>query len=580
MPRGSALQLIQDLARFRLLASAIAGRHLEVVSADPGDTTWTDGVTVFVESGVPARRQLLLIVVQASLLGAGSLQAEVLSAISSRAALARRYLAVEGHRALAAQGMLLPPPVTAIVDPATAARSDSPAASLAVARSNDPIPESPDLFGTIRPRQVRMTAQQAAGHPGVAGRHVARAGGKDVLGDLDDEDPADARPRLDLLSSPVGGSGVLGRLLKKMLGGARSQRDGEPGADAPTHWSARPSRARRTVSVTASRASSGEVGVPGERSSTTLPEWDVYRSEYRPGWCTVVEDTPETAELASCEVPNTRGLRRALGRLGMEFERCHRQLQGDEIDVDAAVELCVEMKAGSAADEAVYREAQRRRHDLSVLVLLDVSGSAGEPSTSGVPVHEHQRAAAAALLSTLHELGNRVALYAFRSRGRRSVQVMPLKRFSDGFEAVALRRLGGLIPGAYTRLGAAIRHGAGVLERECGTARRLLVVISDGFAYDHGYEGVYGEADARRALAEARKRGTGCLCISVGANTEVAALRRVFGTAAHGSVARTQELPTVVGPLFRGALASAELQRRTSQRGARAWRAPSDRRSA
>lgn len=137
------------------MASAIAGRHVEVVSADPADTSWTDGVSVFVESGVPARRQLQLIVVQASLLGAGSLQAEVLGAISSRASLARRYLAVEGHRALAAQGLLVPPPTAAIVDPAMAARADSPAASLAVARGDDPIPEPPDLFGAIRPRRGR-----------------------------------------------------------------------------------------------------------------------------------------------------------------------------------------------------------------------------------------------------------------------------------------------------------------------------------------------------------------------------------------------------------------------------------------
>ena len=36
-----------------------------------------------------------------------------------------------------------------------------------------------------------------------------------------------------------------------------------------------------------------------------------------------------------------------------------------------------------------------------------------------------------------------------------------------------------------------------VLEQRSGTPRRLLVVLSDGFAYDHGYEGRYGEADAR-----------------------------------------------------------------------------------
>jgi nitric oxide reductase activation protein len=129
-----------------------------------------------------------------------------------------------------------------------------------------------------------------------------------------------------------------------------------------------------------------------------------------------------------------------------------------------------------------------------------------------------------------------------------------------------MQRLAGCVPGAYTRLGAAIRHSGAVLEREAGTSRRLLVVLSDGFAYDHGYEGAYGEADARRALAEGRRRGTGCLCLSVGAATDAAALRRVFGTAAHAVVPRTEQLPGVIGPLFRFAIGSSEAQRRTTQR--------------
>jgi nitric oxide reductase activation protein len=115
-------------------------------------------------------------------------------------------------------------------------------------------------------------------------------------------------------------------------------------------------------------------------------------------------------------------------------------------------------------------------------------------------------------------------------------------------------------------VGAAIRHGAWVLERGGATSRRLLVVLSDGFAYDHGYEGSYGEADARRALAEARRRGTGCLCLSIGAGTDPEELRRVFGTAAHATIPRADQLAGVVGPLFQSALKSAEVQRRVSQR--------------
>ncbi len=115
-----------------------------------------------------------------------------------------------------------------------------------------------------------------------------------------------------------------------------------------------------------------------------------------------------------------------------------------------------------------------------------------------------------------------------------------------------------------------MRHGAAILTEEAGTARRLLVVLSDGLAYDHGYERAYGEADARRALAEVRWQGIGGVCLSVGTDTDSRALHRVFGTAAYAAIPRTELLPTVVGPLFRSALRSAHLQRRDFQRRVRA----------
>src|SRR5262249_60431423 len=104
------------------------------------------------------------------------------------------------------------------------------------------------------------------------------------------------------------------------------------------------------------------------------------------------------------------------------------------------------------------------------------------------------------------------------------------------------------VPAGFPRRGAAIRHSASVLEERGGTSRRLLVVLSDGLAYDHGYERRYGEADARRALDETRRRGTGCLCVTVGAATDAVALRRGFGTAAHPRVAPPGGPPAALRP--------------------------------
>jgi nitric oxide reductase NorD protein len=566
MPGAGRTVEVAGAERLGLLASAIAGRALEVAAGTPGEPAWTDGAVVFVDGDASGPDQVRTVSVQASLLAAGSLGSEVLGRLGRRGRVARRYLSLEGHRALVAHEAVLPPAARGLIDLATAGRSGSPAASLALATGGEAVPEPPEWFGTIRPRAVRPAPASGDGEGG----HVPRRERQQVLQELDDGETGDADAGFDLFN-PVGGGGEVGRLLRRLLGSARTPRgSGQPGADTPTHRASPGGRlGRRAVLSTAGGAGLDDLEAPGRRGAV-YPEWNVHTRRYRAGWCTVSEVEPEGQGRDALVPPDTHALRRPLARLGLELDRRRRQRDGDDIDIDALVEARVDLAAGAPPGEAVYVDTVRGRRDLSVLILLDVSGSAGEPGPSGRRVHEHQRAAAAALTVALHDLGDRVALYGFRSLGRQAVQVVPVKRFGDGLDARALGRLRALEPAAYTRLGAAIRHGAAVLEDEGGTARRLLVVLSDGFAYDHGYDGAHGEADARRALSEARRRGTGCLCLSIAAGTDLRALRRVFGTAAHAAIPHVDQLPATVGPLFRSALRLAEGQRRVAQRRERA----------
>ena len=115
------------------------------------------------------------------------------------------------------------------------------------------------------------------------------------------------------------------------------------------------------------------------------------------------------------------------------------------------------------------------------------------------------------------------------------MQFVPVKRFDERLDARSRRRMNGLVPGAYTRMGAAIRHGASVLEEQGGTVGGCSWCLSDGFAYDHGYEGDYAEADAAPGARRGPPSRDGCLCLSIGAGTDAESLRRVFGTAAHAS---------------------------------------------
>ena len=124
--------------------------------------------------------------------------------------------------------------------------------------------------------------------------------------------------------------------------------------------------------------------------------------------------------------------------------------------------------AGSVPDESVYLDSLRRRRDLSVLLLLDVSGSTAEPGTVGRTVHQQQLVAAANLTVALHDLGDRVALYAYNSQGRAAVNMVPVKRFDDHLDAQVIKRLNSLEParvlaarsGHPARLGGRWRPGA------------------------------------------------------------------------------------------------------------------------
>jgi nitric oxide reductase NorD protein len=559
----------QRVARLRLLASSIAGRMVDVRAAETGDLAWTDGRTVFVDPDVSARQLLQSVTVQASLIAAGSLDRDVVRKLVNRPGLARRYLAIEVHRALAANEDRLPPSALALVSHHVGASVASPTDSLAIASTTSGKPYIPVVFGELRPRAVLSASDEPAAKSdsGLETQGVSRS-----AADVDDATESD-RDRADdsvlqWFTDATGSGGALGRWLQRMLRFQREAGTGALGAEIPPRGRLVTGRPNAGQRGRAPAESADNDAAETSQRQWIYPEWDVRRHAYRRDWCTVSEETPPNNGVMST-VKYDAALRRPLARLGLGLEWCHRRPQGDDLDIDAAIEARVEMRAGVQVDDAVYLESLRRRHELAVLVLLDVSGSANEPSPAGGTVHDQQLAGATALVQTLSGLGNRVGVYGFYSKGRSAVRVVRIKRFDELTNARVLRRFDALEPGGFTRFGAVIRHGAAILDEKGRGSRRLLVVLSDGFAYDQGYEGRYGEADARRALAETRQRGIGCLCLSIGAGTGLTTLRQVFGSAAHGTIRRPAELADVVGPLLRDALTSAELEggsaRRASQ---------------
>ena len=545
--------------RFRLLATFIAGRSVDIAEAAAGEPAHTNGHVIFVSSGGSIAEQRCETLVQSALLGAGSLDRRFVKALRARPAVARRYLALEGRRVLAALAEQVP--AAAALRPDGEPRTSTPDESLEIARGRAEVADPPEWFGVIKPSRLLAPSPGPGGQPTEKDLRLQF----DVidLPEADDTDDADDEPSgeskiLKLFDNPLFNSQTLSDYFRKMFGNSRSQGDGAAGGEMQVRSIRRAHEAGANARPLPTRIHFTDDGNPGAAvgvGGALYPEWDVYNNRYRPQWCRVL-DFPLTAaaDVSAAGVPQDDVLRRRLSRVGLGPKVLRGRADGDELDIEALIDLFVDLRCGHSPPEHVYLERRKLARNLGVLILLDASGSATDTDPEGLAVHDHQRRAAATLTVTLEELGDRVALYAFRSQGRHAVHLPAIKTFDQRFGAVGRARLNQLQPSSYTRLGAAIRGAGEILKADAGTPNRLLVVLSDGFPYDDGYEGRYAEADASKALEELRMDGVACLCLSIGAAPDTDGLERVFGSASHASAATLADLSPRMDELFLSSL--------------------------
>lgn len=545
----------QGVNQFRLLATYLAGRSVEV--AETGEAAHTNGQVIFVSAGRPEAEQRRELLVQSALLGAGSLDQRLVKALRARPALARRYLAVEGRRVLATLAAEVPLVATLRPDgePSTTTADES----LEVAKSRTAVADAPEWFGVIKPSRLLSPAVGPGGQPTNKELRLQF----DLIdipeGDDDgDQEQSGGSKILKLFENPLFSSQALSDHFRKLFGNSRAPGDGAAGAEMQVRAARRAGAGGPNARPRPTRIQFSDDGRPGAAigvGGALYPEWDVHKNRYRPQWCRVI-DFPLTAggDIAAASVPHDDVLRRRLSRVGLGPKMLRGRPDGEELDVEALIDLFVDLRSGYSPPEHVYLERRKLARNLGVLILLDASGSATDTDPDGLAVHDHQRRAAATLAVTLEELGDRVAVYAFRSHGRHAVHLPAIKTFDQRFGAVGRARLNQLQPSNYTRLGAAVRGAGEILKTEAGTPNRLLVVLSDGFPYDDGYEGRYAEADARKALEELRTDGVACLGLSIGAATEADTLERVFGSASYASAATLADLSPQMDELFLSAL--------------------------
>jgi Mg-chelatase subunit ChlD len=553
-----------------MLAGAIAGRKISVeVSDNENAIGFSDGKTLFLPAShaIDDLLQWPLVVSQACMIAAGSLDASVLRYLVGRQRAVQRYVYLEVLRATRFCNDRLPLRFTDLVELRNAqALSDSAAKSLTIALSAVPLPPTPGYFGTIKPL---ATLRRAIGDERFAtwrNRALASSPGQNAVPELADDMDTESSKILKLFQNPLARGNRLSNWLNALFGSGHSKNKPESnspenaGAELPINHVERAIRRTANMHVSTS-VHLPDIAIPGTRQALRYPEWDAHRQSYRQNWVSVEEaeawrpDGPQ--EIAAAIYAPITEWKRQLASLGLDHELHRRQPDGADLDVGALLDCAIDLQTNQSPSTLnVYRASRRTRRDLAVVILLDVSGSTGEKDLSETSVFMKQLRLTYQLGLTLDALGDSVAILGFHSWGRHLVRVVRIKGYEEHWNAKVAERLALLEPIGYTRIGTAIRHGDHLLRSGMRLPNRLLVLITDGIAYDQEYEDRYAEADTRKALEEAKAGGTACVCLSVGSSTEIEKLSSVFGATNFLAVDEVEQITAKIRELCRRALAT------------------------
>lgn len=284
------------------------------------------------------------------------------------------------------------------------------------------------------------------------------------------------------------------------------------------------------------------------------PEWDHRARSYLPDCCRVLAGPADVAPPSDADPsPRSQGrirsVRRQFESLRPRRVQLTRQVDGHDIDIEAAIAARVDLVTRGEHSDRVYLATRSQERDLAVSILLDASRST-EAYIGGRQVIDIAREALLALAWGLDACGDDTAIDAFSSRRRDHVFVQTCKGFDEPMGAVVEARIAGLRPGYYTRLGAALRHVSAQLA-ERPRQRRLLLVLTDGKPNDTDhYEGRYGIEDTHMAVREARRRGQSVFGITIDAKSQ-ATFTRIFGAGSYVVIPDPEKLVTALPRLYR-----------------------------
>jgi len=554
------------------LASGMAGRQILISVLENAEPSYTDGHRVFLDPSLSPQQRSIVVVTHAALIAADSLDSRLVRAISLRPAVAARFMAMELPRAIALRAYALPPALLEKL-PLPPNHSASASASLAIARDlRNNVVATESWLGVLRPRRMLKHSDTVNTNATAGQLKSFKVNQLDEHDEDEDLDTSGAKV-MKLFSSPLGKANWLTDMLQQILGmgrGGASENDDDGSAGGAHSGGSANQVSGADIDITdnalqVSHLDENLLLLP-RQTQWQYPEWHEGKGRYLPDWVNVneLEALPDaSAALEPCGV-SMHTLAQQLFRVGVEFENHRRQPTGTDIDIDALVDHLVDRAGGHTHEENIYCNSQRTRRDLSAMMLVDVSRSTGDKLSGGKTIFGQQIHAARLISRALSHFGDRVAVYAFHSWGRGITRLLRIKGFDEAEGALIEKRFTGLKPSGLTRLGAAIRHASFRLLQEKYHTHRLLMIFTDGFAYDDEYEGRHAESDVAKALLEARQQGIACVCISIGSERDDETLERIFGSSTYLHCRHVGDLPGRLRRLINTALRNVEKSARVA----------------
>ena len=288
--------------------------------------------------------------------------------------------------------------------------------------------------------------------------------------------------------------------------------------------------------------------IPVEVKTYYYDEWDFRATDYKPRWCAVRERYLEQGEEDFYE--NTlrhhsslvNETQRQFELLRPEtFRKLKRLEDGEDIDLDAAIEFISQKRAGHGDVQKIYWRRNKVERDVAVAFLLDMSASTDEEIDKRRPrnvtdtsdprryyqwlaqnrtttlmeppkrIIDLEKESLVLLTKALETIHDRYGIFGFSGYGRENVEYFVIKDMDEPFDEVIRRRIDRVTPIRSTRMGPAIRHTTWKLEQVDAKAK-ILFLVSDGRPQDHGYgrdrtEKEYAIHDTHKALVEAKHKG-------------------------------------------------------------------------